>query len=127
VRNLKQEIEKFHLNPARKLVIKMDIEGAEWKTLGNPHVLQSLNAHNATLLLAVHPGFAKPMPKWATRILISRIPWLINQFNDSLNLYNNLSKHAEILRTNHNPVLNRFKFAMLIIAGYHEYIIRFNK
>lgn len=125
VRDLKKELDVYHTDTTRQLVIKMDIEGAEWKILGSSKILQSLRSHNAILLLAVHPGFAKPMPKLATNNAFVRIPWLVGQLMDSLKLFRSLTNHAKIFRTNYNPITNKFKFAMLIIAGYHEYIIKF--
>lgn len=126
VKSLIDEINSFNTNSSRRLVIKMDIEGAEWKILRNLHVLRTLASHNATLLLAVHPGFSRPMPSIAKKFLIARIPWLIMQAKESVKLHANLSKFATVKRTNLNTIENKFKFALLIVAGYHEFIINFN-
>jgi FkbM family methyltransferase len=125
VNNLVDEIKRFNSKPSRKLVIKMDIEGAEWKILRNNNVLRAMKEHEATLLLAVHPGFAHPMPTLAKKHLIARIPWLIKQTREAVMLHENLSKFGSIKRTNLNNIENKFKFALLIIAGYHEFIINF--
>jgi FkbM family methyltransferase len=126
VKNLAKEISLFHQNLSRKLIIKMDIEGAEWKTLSNSEVLEELHLHKALMLLAVHPGFARPMPKFAQQFLVLRTPWLIRQILDSIELYSRIDKFSKINRTNLNPVSNKYKFALLVIAGYHEFIIDFN-
>ena len=125
VADLSRELDKFHVDSNRKLVIKMDIEGAEWKTLNDLQVLTCLRKHNATLLLAVHPGFTHPVPKFAAFSLLFRAPWLIRQILESINLFNKLSMRATIQRTNLNFITSKFKFATLIISGYHEFIIEF--
>jgi len=125
VADLSGELDKFHIDSNRKLVIKMDIEGAEWKTLNDLQALTCLKKHNATLLLAVHPGFTHPVPKFAGHSLLFRAPWLIRQILDSINLFKKLSMSATIQRTNLNFITSKFKFATLIISGYHEFIIEF--
>jgi hypothetical protein len=104
----------------------MDIEGAEWKTLRNTEVLKILNKHKARMLLAVHPGFARPIPRIAMYTFFTRVPWLVKQIIDSISFYSKISHFAKVSRTNLNPVSNRFKFALLVIAGYHEFIIDFS-
>jgi FkbM family methyltransferase len=127
VLDLSDELDRIHADTARKLVIKMDIEGAEWKTLRSPRVLASLAAHNSILLLAVHPGFAKPIPPFATKRLMFRLPWLIRQMQESLDLFERLNEFGAVYRTNLNPILNKFKFTTLVISGYHEFVIRFDE
>jgi FkbM family methyltransferase len=127
VRNLAEEISLFHQDQTRFLVIKMDIEGAEWKTLRNTEVLKMLNKHDARMLLAVHPGFARPIPRIATHSLFTRAPWLIQQIVESIRFFSKVSRFAKITRTNLNPVSNKYKFALLVIAGYHEFVIDFNQ
>jgi FkbM family methyltransferase len=125
VLDLSDELDRIHADKARKLVLKMDIEGAEWKTLRSRRVLMSLAAHESILLLAVHPGFAKPIPPFATKRLIFRLPWLVRQMQESLDLFERLSEFGVVFRTNLNPISNKFKFTMLVISGYHEFVIRF--
>ena len=127
VRDLSNELDLIHGDENRKLVIKMDIEGAEWKTLRSRRVLTSLSDHNAVMLLAVHPGFTKPFPAFASKNLILRFPWLISHFTDSLALFVRLNEFGTVYRTNLNPISNKFKFAMLVISGYYEFVIRFGK
>jgi FkbM family methyltransferase len=126
VRNLADEISSFHQDSTRILIIKMDIEGAEWKILRNNEVLKILNQHKVRMLLAVHPGFARPIPRIARYTLFTRAPWLIQQIIDSISFYSKISHFAKVHRTNLNPVINRYKFALLVIAGYHEFIIDFS-
>ena len=127
VRDLTNELDLIHIDENRKLVIKMDIEGAEWRTLRSRRVLTSLSDHNTVMLLAVHPGFTKPFPAFASKNLIFRVPWLIRHILDSLALFVRLSEFGTVYRTNLNPISNKFKFMLLVISGYYEFVIRFGK
>ena len=127
VRALSEVLESVRLvYPNKKIVIKMDIEGAEWKILKNKKSLQALLTHNVLLLLAVHPGFYRP-PILNVPV-ISRVTIEIHRFRnflESIRTFRNLNKLAKIFRTNLNPVVSSVKFALLIEAGYHEFIINF--
>ena len=127
VSSIIDEIDNFHYGKNRKLIIKMDIEGAEWRILSRDNVIKCLRRNRATILLAVHPGFTKPIPKLANHNPITRSPWLFIQFLQSLRLYSKLIEFARISRTNGNAVINKYKFALLIAAGYHEFIIAFER
>jgi FkbM family methyltransferase len=125
--SLKEEIENFHQNSARSLIIKMDIEGAEWGILKSKEVLKSLSLHKTTLLLAVHPGFYRPfVPKMRGLDYVRRAVWHIRNFNESSILFALVSKFGKIRRTNLDKVRNRNQFATLILGGYYEFIIEFD-
>ena len=112
--------------PAEKVIVKMDIEGAEWRILGDDKCLRAMKKVNATMLLAVHPGFYRPHKKYFRGLnRISLEIFRIRNFLESLRTYNNLSKYATIQRTNLNPINNAYLFALLITAGYHEFIVEF--
>lgn len=127
IESLVNELAKNHNDSSRKLVAKMDIEGAEWKILQNIDCLDALKSHNALLLLAVHPGFYRPFSKgfWIFNALRYKV-WQYKNFRESINTFNLLSSRAVIRRTNLNQVHRARVFATLILAGYHEFIIDFN-
>jgi len=110
----------------KKIVIKMDIEGAEWRIINDQKILQSMKDDKVTMLLALHPGFyrkqrAKLFGFRAIFMTIRRI----QNFFDSLRTFDSVSKFAEIQRTNLNPVPNRYRFAVLVLGGYLEFILEF--
>lgn len=126
VLSLESEIEKFHKDKSRKLIVKMDIEGAEWGILQSQNSVQSLCDNSATLLLAVHPGFHRPFKKRLIGIdRLMNLVWHFRNYYDSLLLFEHLSNVATIRRTNLNVVNRKHQFATLILAGYHEFIIEF--
>jgi len=112
--------------PSEKVFVKMDIEGAEWRILGDRDCLRSMKKVNATMILAVHPGFYRPHKKYFRGLnRLSLEIFRLRNFLESLRTFKNLSEFATIQRTNLNPVNNAYIFALLITAGYHEFIIEF--
>jgi FkbM family methyltransferase len=125
---LDEEIEIFHQDKSRKLIVKMDIEGAEWKILKSDMTLESLRINETTLLLAVHPGFYRPfVPKVRGLDRIRLAIWQLRNYRESIEVFNKLEKYTTIQRTNLNPITRKHQFAALVLAGYHEFILEFTK
>jgi len=108
------------------LVVKMDIEGAEFIILNDESTLSELTKHNSKLLLAIHPGFNRVYEKSRIHRKISEKRWRIKNINESRKLFRNISKYAKVSRTNLNPVHDEFIFSRLVDAGYHEFILDFD-
>ena len=126
--SLAEEIERFHSDKSRQLLIKMDIEGAEWRILKSKPTLSALRENSATLLLAVHPGFHRPfVPRLRGLDEIRLIGWKLQNYRESLEVFELLTHCACIYRTNLNPVVNKHQFAALITVGYHEFILDFSR
>ena len=125
--SLKEEIENFHQNNSRSLILKMDIEGAEWGILKSVEILKCLSLHKATLILAVHPGFYRPfVPKMRGLDGLRQAIWHIRNFNESLTVFTLLNQFGSIRRTNLDKVRNKNQFATLVLAGYYEFIVEFH-
>ena len=122
--SLGEELEK-HANIHGKNLIKMDIEGAEYKILNDENTLLVLKKFGVKVLIALHPGFHRPisnipfMQSFRTKIFIFR-----NSI-EALRLFKKISAYADIYRTNLNPIKSKRIFALLVIASYHEFIIDF--
>lgn len=126
VLGLAEEVSRYGLLK-KKLVIKMDIEGAEFKILNNLKVLKALEKFDVLLLLAIHPGFNRQYKKSKFNRKISEKLWRKSNFRESLELFSAVQQFANIFRTNLNPVRNRESFARLVDSGYHEFVIDFSK
>ena len=107
------------------LIVKMDIEGAEFIILNDESTLCELSKYDAKVLLAIHPGFDRRYKKSRFYKKISEKKWRIKNVNESKKLFRNISKYAKISRTNLNPVDNEHIFSRLVDAGYHEFILDF--
>jgi FkbM family methyltransferase len=108
------------------VVLKMDIEGAEWKILANRDVLQKLSFLRSHLILALHPGLYRPVT-WQKFTKFKKIFWDIRNVYDSWALFNRLRPFATIYRVNLNPVRRPISFVLLTLAGNHEYLLSFGE
>jgi len=126
VLSLLEELDDFHTDLGRNIVLKMDIEGAEWKILNDEKTLQGLAQHKATMLLATHPGFYRPFKRIMRGLDKFRYAyWRQKNFFESIDTFRLLSKYATIKRTNLDLVKTDTAFAKLINAGYNEFILDF--
>jgi FkbM family methyltransferase len=125
IASLIEEINSFH-HQDRKLVIKIDIEGAEWKLLSDTKTLDGLQQHGALILLAIHPGFNRPFKE-----LPFGITWLTKKFWQIQNLlvaylfFQRLLKVATLRRTSLDKIMSAKKCTLLMFGGYFEFIINF--
>jgi FkbM family methyltransferase len=113
-------------NKGKKFVVKMDIEGAEWKILNDECSLEALRSIKATLLVALHPGFyRKSLPNIFTTNSILRNYRRIQNLIDSLKTFKKLDRYGSVKRTNLDAVPNKYRFAFLVLAGYFEFVVEF--
>ncbi len=124
--DLSNEILKLSRNA--KLVIKMDIEGAEYLLLNDLKLLTILRTYEATLILAIHPGFFRPTKKSNKIVMkISEIIFKVRNFVDNYLLFIRLNQFATVCRSNDTKVNSASKFATMASAGVYEYNIYFHK
>lgn len=106
-----------------KLVLKFDIEGAEYKILKDSELLRILQSKRAILILAIHPGFFRPMN--ILTLPISKIFFILRNYWDNYFLYKRLAKYAEISRSNGVLVNSPHKFSIMAATGVYEFICHF--
>lgn len=124
--DLKKEIVKYC--PTLKPIIKFDIEGAEFKLLCDEELLHILQEKKAILILAIHPGFFRPVRKHKN-VIIFKLAWLkfiIGNYIDNYKLYKKLISFCKVMRSNDVEVLSAHKFCMMSAAGVYEYNLYFS-
>jgi FkbM family methyltransferase len=127
VQNLSEVIQKFH-KPTRDLVLKVDIEGAEWRLFQDDETMKSLAQHKATVLLAIHPGFHRPFKQYPLGLtLFSKSIWQLRNAAETYQLFKGLLIHAHIQRTSRDFVNSPRKTVALMFGGYFEFILTFDK
>jgi len=125
VKSLSEELRKC--NVSKKIVIKMDIEGAEFKILNDLETLKVLHEFNSLMLLAIHPGFNRTYRKSKVHRKISEKIWRRSNLRESMSTFSKIQKVANVYRTNLNPVKSKEGFSRLVDAGYHEFILDFGQ
>lgn len=108
-----------------RLVVKMDIEGAEWNLLSDDSTLSLLAQKEALLILAIHPGLQHPLT--SPRNILARMVWNIRNLYTSTRFFFSVSRYAAIMRTNLNKVNACSKFLLLSLGGCHEFVLDFQK
>ena len=127
IASLSMVVEQHH-DPSRKLILKIDIEGAEWQLLSDRLLLQLLQDRNALVLLAIHPGFTKPFRRGPLGITyISKKIWQVKNLIVAYIFFSRLFKYAKLTRTNLDPIKSPKKCVLLMFGGYFEFILRFEK
>ena len=129
VESISDVIENVHTKfPTKKIFIKIDIEGAEWAILKDKGSIESFVSNRVIILLALHPGFHRPLIK--PMKFINRVFWLIWRFKnrqDSRQVFRNLETRGTLYRTNLNSMTNEKQFVNLVDHGCHEWIIDFSE
>jgi FkbM family methyltransferase len=125
ISTLADEIESFHVLQ-RKLIIKIDIEGAEWKLLSHIDTLEVLDRHSARVLLAIHPGFDRPfriLPLGITNL--TKKSWQVKNAVLTYKFFKRIFKFAKVYRTSLDKVNSPMKCVLLMFGGYFEFILDF--
>ncbi len=123
--SLIDEINLFHRED-NKLVVKVDIEGAEWKLLSDQKTLEGLSRHKALVLLAIHPGFNRPfkvLPLGMT--FLTKKYWQLQNLFIAYFFFRRLLATASIQRTSLDKISSPKKCVLLMFGGYFEFILNF--
>ena len=111
-----------------KIVLKMDIEGAEWPMLLDRNVLESIKKTSGLALVALHPGGHRPFV--IGRPYFRKVRHLIFRFRnwkDAKSLYFLASEIGVKIKKLDGTVISHSRiFARLLDAGYYEFIFDFN-
>lgn len=121
-------ISALELGKNNKLVIKMDIEGAEYRILSNSNTIRALVDSKSVLLCAFHPGFSHPIKLSYIKIIrTSRrlYYWLMNIF-ELYKIIKVLPDNILIRRTNEVPLNSKWSLIFLVLGGYYEFILDFS-
>ena len=123
--SLIDQLDSFH-QKGNKLVIKVDIEGAEWKLFSDKKTLEGLSRHKAKVLLAIHPGFNRPfkvLPIGLT--FLTKKYWQLQNLVIAYRFFRTLLKMATIHRTSLDKIHSSKKCVLLMFGGYFEFILDF--
>ena len=106
-----------------EIVIKMDIEGAEYRILCNTYVVSELAKRISKLFVSFHPGFNRPthFKNRYLRYALSRIKYTV-VIRDHYRIFKNLNLHGKISTCDGKVVSKASEFAGLLHFGSHDWI-----
>ena len=110
-----------------KPILKLDIEGAEYRLLQDKEFLEILQEKKAIIILAIHPGFFRPINQ-NKNLFILKLDWarfILRNYIDNYKLYKKLIGFCKIKRSNDEEVLSAHKFSVMAAAGVYEYNLYF--
>lgn len=123
VQNIVDVVNKYASQSDKKIIIKMDIEGAEYKILLNEHAVNEIAKKVNKVYVSFHPGFNRP-PRINVRYLSSvlskfKYPIILR---DHYRIFTNLNSAGKIFTCDGKSV-NRFsEFAGLLYFGTHDWV-----
>ena len=123
--DLKNEISSYSRN--YQPILKVDIEGAEYKILQDESLLELLSSKQSKMILAIHPGFLRPMKtsKMKFSRFMRKIVFIFWNYIDNYKLFNQLKKYSKVCRTNDVKVNSAHKFSLMAATGVYEYNVYF--
>lgn len=107
-------------------VVKMDIEGAEYRTLTHAPTLHKLKEKEALLFLSLHPAFSHDKER-TTKLgkALQSYSNYLKGFGDNLTLFKKLRPVAIVSTVIGKKVSSPLRFACLSLLGYDDFLIDF--
>jgi hypothetical protein len=123
VRSIVDVLSHQQLQSSKRIVVKMDIEGAEYQILCNKSVVNEVSKSISRLFISFHPGFNRPT-KIKNRFLnyfVSKLKYIF-VLRDHYRIFNNLGVVGDIL-TLDGKVISKFSdFAGQLFFGAHDWV-----
>lgn len=126
IESISEVVNRGLSNGHKEIVIKIDIEGAEYEIFNSSQALKSMCSTKIKVLVAFHPGFTRANSLGRlTRIpVLCWLPRFVN-FAENIALFKSIDKFGNISRTNGVNVNSKIKFALMLSAGIYEFEIKF--
>jgi FkbM family methyltransferase len=123
VRNIIYAVDSCLKKREEEIVIKMDIEGAEYRILCNTYVVSELAKRISKLFVSFHPGFNRPthFRNRYLRYVLSRIKYTA-VIRDHYRIFKNLNLHGKVSTCDGKVVSRASEFAGLLHFGSHDWI-----
>jgi FkbM family methyltransferase len=123
VQNIVNVVKTYSSQNNVKMIMKMDIEGAEYKILRNGTAVRALAEKVQKLYVSFHPGFNRP-----TSVKIKYLAFILSKFKlplilrDHFRIFANLNSEGSVFTSDGRQV-NKFReFAGLLHFGSHDWI-----
>jgi FkbM family methyltransferase len=123
VRNIVDVVDHHRQKSSKKIVVKMDIEGAEYKILCNKSAVNEVRQSVSKMFISFHPGFNRP-----TRIKNKYLNFATAKLRyvfvigDHYKIFNNLNAGGSILTLDEKVVSKFTDFAGQLFSGIHDWV-----
>lgn len=123
VRAIDRVLSELSLPRREDVLMKMDIEGAEYRILSSPTSMLAISRHCSKLIFSLHPGFAfKSSGNRLTQLSLVA-PRFVTTFRQHLKIYRVMSSLGSLEIYGMRKVTNPLRFAALVHLGMHDWVL----
>jgi FkbM family methyltransferase len=122
VRSLADEVNKLQLPAPESVVMKMDVEGAEYRILRSPDCVATIAKKCGVLYFSLHPGFNLKLPS-SRMFRVMTMPFrLLRVFSQQRQVFRCLASTGVVKQFGSKPVCSPAKFALVVLLGIHDWM-----
>ncbi len=123
VRNIAYVVNQQRLRTSKKIIVKMDIEGAEYKILRNKSVVTEISQLIHKMFISFHPGFNRPtnLKNKYLNYFVSRVKYIFVVL-DHFKIFNNLNEFGSVLNLDGKKINKFSNFAGQLLFGGHDWV-----
>ena len=125
VRAIDRVLPELSLPRREDVLMKMDIEGAEYRILSNPASMSAISMSCSKLFFSLHPGFTFKKSSNRLTQLFLVVPKFVIVFKQHLEIFRVLSSLGSLEIYGMRKVSNPLKFAVLVYLGMHDWVLSF--
>lgn len=125
VRAIDRVLSELSLPCRQDVLMKMDIEGAEYRILSSPRSMSAISGHCSKLLFSLHPGFTFKQHRSKLRQLFFSAPRRVMIFRNNLKIFRVMSGFGTLEIYGLRKVSNPLVFATLVRHGLHDWVLTF--
>ena len=123
VRNIVHVVNHQRLLSSKKIIVKMDIEGAEYKILCNKSVVNEVSESISKMFISFHPGFNRPIKikNKYLNFVVTKVKYVFIVW-DHIKVFNNLNAVGSVLTLDGKKVNKFSNFAGQLRFGSHDWV-----
>ena len=125
VRSIDQVLSELSLPFREHGLMKMDIEGAEYRILSNPTSMSAISMSCSKLIFSLHPGFTFKQPGNKLLRLFLVAPRFVIVFKQHVEIFRVLKRLGSLEIYGMRKVSNPLLFAVLVSLGMRDWVLSF--
>lgn len=123
VRNIVHVVNDQRLRSSKKIIVKMDIEGAEYKILCNKFAVNEVSKSISKMFISFHPGFNRPtkIKNKYLNFVVTKVKYFFVVW-DHFKIFNNLNAVGSVLTLDGKKISKFSNFAGQLVSGGHDWV-----